>query len=84
MTIDLNVTTILEQISRAKNNIEVEAVIRESVNNMTTMNNGTIVQRCLGKLEMALERIPPIECSSEQWSAYRFALICIRTKAACI
>ncbi|MFX1704497.1 hypothetical protein PV783_11115 [Chitinophaga sp. CC14] len=79
MTIDKYVTTIIEQIRVAKNNAEVKDVIQVSVNNMREKKkNGFIVQRCLNKLEAALEGIPPLECSSEQWSCYRFALICIR------
>jgi hypothetical protein len=79
MTIDKYVTTIIEQIGVAKNNAEVEDVIQVSLNNMREKKkNGFIVQRCLNKLEAALEGIPPLECNSEQWRCYRFALICIR------
>jgi 5-methylcytosine-specific restriction endonuclease McrBC regulatory subunit McrC len=80
MTIDEYVTTIIEQIQVAKDNAEVEEVIQVSITNMTEKKkNGFIVQRCLNKLQIALEEIPPLTCSSEQWSCYRFALICIRT-----
>lgn len=79
MTIDKYVTTIIEQIKVAKNNTEVEEVIQVSITNMKEKKkNGFIVQRCLNKLEAALEGIQPLACSSEQWSCYRFALICIR------
>ncbi len=84
MTMDLHVTRIIEQLSAAKNTIEVEEVIRESITNITEKKNGFVIQHCLNKLELALEGIPPVECNSEQWSAYRFALICIRNKAVSI
>lgn len=79
MTMDEYVTTIIEQIQVAKNNTEVEKVIQVSITNMTEKKkNGFIIQRCLDKLQVALAEIPALNCSSEQWSCYRFALICIR------
>jgi hypothetical protein len=82
MTMDEYVTTIIEQIQVAKGNAEVKKIIQVSITNMTEKKkNGFIIQRCLDKLQIALGEISPLTCSSEQWSCYRFALICIRNSS---
>ena len=75
---DEYIATITCQLGEAKNNTEVEKVIRVSIMNMTEKKkNGFIIQRYLDKLRLAIESISPLTCSSDQWGYYRFALICI-------
>ncbi|SFD62987.1 hypothetical protein SAMN05518672_102693 [Chitinophaga sp. CF118] len=79
MTMDEYVIMIIGQIQAAKGNVEVEKVIQVSIENMIEKKkNGFIIQRWLDKLRIAIEEISPLKCSSDQWSCYRFALICIR------
>lgn len=78
MTMDEYVIQITEQIKLAKDNTEVEKVIQVSIANMTEREKSRFVlQQYLDKLRVAIEDISPLKCSSDQWSCYRFALICI-------
>jgi len=79
MTTDEYVLLIVEQLKIAENYSQVEAVIVQSVQNMTEKKkNGFIIQRYLIKLQSVLEDLSPLNCNSGQWALYRYALICVR------
>jgi hypothetical protein len=79
MTVDENVTKVSEQIKVAKDNAEVEMIIQVSIAGMKERDkNEFVLQQYLDKLRIKIGGISPLNCSSNQWSCYRFALICIR------
>ena len=78
MTIDEYVTTIIEQIEMAKDNDEVEKIIKLAIANMEERKkNGFIIQRCMDRLVVAIQDMHQLERSGSKWNCYRFALICI-------
>lgn len=78
MTIDEYVTTIIEQIEMAKDNDEVEKIIKLAIANMEERKkNGFIIQRCMDRLGVAIQDLHLLERSGSKWNCYRFALICI-------
>lgn len=76
MTLNEFVSSILQQLKRAKSYEEVDQIVSDSLDYMT--KNEFIIKQYLQQIESELDSISPLECDSTQWSSVRYALISLR------
>lgn len=71
MTTDQYVLQTIERIRMVENNEQAETIISETLQYAREKRQQNIVS----KLLEAIEQISPLECTSEQWSHLRYALM---------
>lgn len=66
------------KLEKAQNYGQVDSIINESIERIS---NKRSVKEYFSELEKNLEQLSPLECSSTQWSCFRYAILCLHYRS---